>query len=99
MSVSRLVDCCGPSILNSIRLYREHPTYSMHCFGVRWILTVYTLGRGASSPALSFSETDATKAFTEGLRQGFDELWRAPTTEALDWPASFAAPADSNTKY
>jgi len=88
-SVARLIDSCGSTIQNSIRLYREHPTYSMHCFGVKWILTVYTIGRGASSPAIFFTETESTSLFAEGLRQGFDELWRAPTTSALEWPESF----------
>lgn len=87
-SIARLIDCCGPGVQHSIRLYREHPTYSMHCFGSRWVLTVYTLGRGASSPALFFTESAATSEFARGLRKGFDELWGAPTTSTLDWPAS-----------
>ena len=88
-SVGRLIDFCGPTIQNSIRLYREHPTFSMHCFGMKWILTVYTIGRGASSPAIFFTETQSTSNFVRGLRQGFDELWRAPTSSALEWPQSF----------
>lgn len=88
-SVGRLVDCCGPSIQHSIRLYREQPTYSMLCMGSKWVLTVYTMGRGASSPAVYFTESEPTTSFADGLRHGFEELWRAPTTSSLDWPKSF----------
>lgn len=83
-SISRLRDHCGVSIDSHIRLYREHPTFSLYDFGSSCMLTVYTLGRGASSPAIYIPSTRTNNEFVLGLREGFKELWTAPTTEGLE---------------
>jgi len=83
-SIRRLRDGCGLSIDNQIRLYREHPTFSLYDFGTSCMLTVYTLGRGASSPAIYIPSARANSDFVSGLREGFKELWTAPTTEGLE---------------
>ena len=83
-SINRLRDHCGLSIENQIRLYREHPTFSLYDFGSSCMLTVYTLGRGTSSPAMYIPSTRANSDFVSGLREGFRELWTAPSTEGLE---------------
>ena len=83
-SLNRLTNLCGEPIEKSIRLYREHPTFSLYDFGSSCLLTVYTLGRGASSPAIFIPSATANMDFVSGLRAGFKELWTAPTTESLE---------------
>ena len=79
-SLNRMVDGCGVAVLDAIRLYSEHPTYSLFCFGSKFMLTIYSTGRGASSPALFLGQSEKTNEFIRGLRRGFDDLWRSPTT-------------------
>ncbi|KJE76897.1 hypothetical protein [Ferrimicrobium acidiphilum] len=80
-SLNRLQDSAGKTILKNIRVYKEHPTYSMYKLGSAWILTVYTLGRGASSPAVYFHSVDDREEFAAALERGFTELWEASTTQ------------------
>jgi len=50
------------------------------------MLTVYTLGRCASSPAIHFDAVSEKALFATALHRGFDELWDAETTEVCSWP-------------
>jgi len=83
-SLNRFVDYLGPQCVRQIYVFKEHPTYAMYKFGNKWIVTVYTLGRGASSPAMYFKEIDSTREFCQGLERGFNDVRDAETTEPAD---------------
>ena len=78
-------------IAQHIRFYKEHPTFSLYKFDSNCLITVYTMGRGASSPALFFVDFDTRKAFTTNIVRGFQELWSANSTvipSDYDWVKS-----------
>lgn len=79
-SLNRLRDALGDSIIRDISVYCEHPTYSLQRFGRFMMVTIYTLGRGASSPALFVERTDGNRDFFDALLRGFNEVWGAATS-------------------
>lgn len=83
-SLARLTHALGDGALRHIALYKEHPTFSLYKLGDQCLLTVYTIGRGASSPAIWFTESEDRKQFVKSLCRGFDELWSAKSTQLAE---------------
>jgi hypothetical protein len=79
-----LADEFSPRVLGQIvRLYPTSRRTSVHRYGDRYIVTVYTFGRGSSSPTLTLRR-QGNEGFCESLDRGFAELWNAKTTLRLD---------------
>jgi hypothetical protein len=66
-----------------VRLYEQHPTFSLYKCDSTCVVTIYTLGHGASSPAFLFRSVGRYKEFSDTLIRGFDELWAASDPEKL----------------
>jgi len=66
-----------------VRLYPTAPHSSAFRYDDAYVVTVYTFGRGGSSPTL-FLHRSGHVGFCESLDRGFRELWNAPTTKRLD---------------
>ncbi len=58
----------------NIYFYGTYPTHSLFKVKDHWIVTPYTFGRGASSPALYFKESDATQGFCKKLEDSFEDM-------------------------
>jgi hypothetical protein len=83
-TLRRLADEFSPAVLYGIaRLYPTSRRTSVHRYGDRYIVTVYTFGRGSSSPTLTLRR-QGHESFCSALDQGFEELWNARTTLRLD---------------
>ena len=83
-TLRRLVDEFSPAVLcDVVRLYPTSRRTSVHRYGDRYIVTLYTFGRGASSPTLTLRR-QGHEAFCSALDQGFAELWNAGTTQRLN---------------
>lgn len=83
-TLRRLADEFSPAVLcDVVRLYPTSRRASVHRYGDRYIVTLYTFGRGASSPTLTLRR-QGHEAFCGGLDQGFTELWEAGTTRRLN---------------
>jgi hypothetical protein len=79
-SLKRLLLEFSPDELASIlRFYRGNPHSSLQRFGGLYIITLYTFGRGGSSPAIAVSRSDNAE-FCDLIDRGFSELWNSPTT-------------------
>jgi hypothetical protein len=83
-TLQRLADEFSPAVLcDVVRLYPTSRRTSVHRYGDRYIVTLYTFGRGASSPTLALRR-QGHEAFCSALDQGFAELWNAGTTQRLN---------------
>ncbi|HEX8085007.1 MAG TPA: hypothetical protein VF529_12015 [Solirubrobacteraceae bacterium] len=83
-TLQRLADEFSPAVLcDIVRLYPTSRRVSVHRYGDRYIVTIYTVGRGSSSPTLTLRR-QGHEAFCSALDQGFAELWNARTTLRLD---------------
>jgi hypothetical protein len=83
-TLQRLADEFSPAVLcDVVRLYPTSRRASVHRYGDRYIVTLYTFGRGASSPTLTLRR-QGHEAFCSALDQGFAELWNAGTTQRLN---------------
>jgi hypothetical protein len=83
-TLQRLADELSPAVLcDVVRLYPTSRRASVHRYGDRYIVTLYTFGRGASSPTLTLRR-QGHAAFCSALDQGFAELWNAGTTQQLN---------------
>jgi hypothetical protein len=66
-----------------LRFYAGSPHSAVARYGEQYILTVYTFGRGGSSPSIALQRPQHTD-FCKGLDLGFHELWNAESTVALE---------------
>jgi hypothetical protein len=83
-TLQRLADEFSPAVLcDVVRLYPTSRRTSVHRYGDRYIVTLYTFGRGASSPTLTLRRP-GHEAFCSALDEGFAELWNAGTTQRLN---------------
>jgi hypothetical protein len=83
-TLQRLADELSPAVVcDIVRLYPADRRVSVHRYGDRYILTIYTFGRGGSSPTITLRR-QGHEAFCSVLDEGFAELWNAGTTLRLD---------------
>ena len=83
-TLQRLADEFSPAVLcEVVRLYPTSRRASVHRYGDRYIVTLYTFGRGGSSPTLTLRR-QGHEEFCSALDQGFAELWNAGTTQRLN---------------
>lgn len=83
-TLQRLADEFSPAVLcDVVRFYPTSRRASVHRYGDRYIVTLYTFGRGASSPTPTLRR-QGHEAFCGALDQGFAELWNAGTTQRLN---------------
>ena len=66
-----------------LRLYTGSPHSAIARYGDCYIVTMYTFGRGGSSPTFALQRPQH-KAFCQALDRGFQELWEAKSTIRLD---------------
>jgi len=65
-----------------VRLYTVPPTISVYQFDCKIAITLYTFGRGASSPAVLVTDRCGNE-FCDSIKRGIDELWQAQSTLQL----------------
>lgn len=66
-----------------VRLYEYPAFYAAYLIDNTAFVTIFTYGRGGSSPTLFETNATAPSELWRGLDRGFDELWTAPSTIAL----------------
>lgn len=77
-SLSRFIEQLGEAeTLKVVRLYGVAPTSSIYRFDDKVVLTSYTYGRGASSPAVLLYRDEHNNDYFDHLLRGFNELWEA----------------------
>jgi len=83
-SIIRIADRIGPDILPDImKAYGGLIHNSYYRLGNLYVLTIYTFGRGGSSPSFSVMRDEDTMKFCDKLDTGFDDLWNAPSTKPV----------------
>jgi len=84
-SINRLLlEFSRAELREILRLYTGSPHLAMTRYDDQYIMTMYTHGRGGSSPSLAIRRGGPHEAFCEALDRGFQELWEAPSTTTLD---------------
>ena len=90
-SLNRIYQYIGEDITEVVRVYNGPLGLGLYRFDEEFRLTIYTYGRGASSPCISIRKTGKHKEFFDSIIRGVDELWKAessiePTLEKLrEW--------------
>lgn len=76
-NVRRLLLEFSPAELSTVlRYYSNAPHSSVHRYGEVYVATLYSVGRGGSSPCIAVRRSDHAR-FCESLKRGFDELWNS----------------------
>ena len=65
------------------RLLFHAPRNSVYQLGDRYIVTVYSFGRGGGSPAFFLERNEENQEFCDGLDRNFEVLWSAESTRAI----------------
>lgn len=72
-------------LLKSVRFYNYPSFYASYIFDEEAFVTIFTYGRGGSSPTLYVSNKPKTMDdFFDGITRGFSELWEASTEGTLN---------------
>ena len=85
-NIRRLLLEFSPAELSTVlRYYSSTPHSSVHRYGEVYVATLYSVGRGSSSPCIAVNRSDHDR-FCESLKRGFDELWNscAATTPSIE---------------
>ncbi|MCC6652848.1 MAG: hypothetical protein IT348_16970 [Candidatus Eisenbacteria bacterium] len=70
-------------VLQILRLYQSPSTCAVYRIDDAYLVTVYTSGHGASSPALCVASSQVEGAFCQGFDRSFEEIWEADSTVKL----------------
>lgn len=83
-SIGRLLEVVGlETTLKILKLYNSAPRFSFYRIDSEYLVTIYTFGRGASSPAMYLDAKHGHNEICRSFDRGFRELWEAPSTIAV----------------
>jgi len=71
------------TMAKSIRLYDYPAFYASYIFDGKAFVTVFTYGRGGSSPSMYVKDGRDHDDFFDGIKLGFSELWESGNIEKL----------------
>ena len=84
-SLRRLCSTLGaPCFHSCVRLYDYPAYYASYIFGKAAFLTMFTYGRGGSSPSFYLPASGGHDAMLQAYRKAFDETWGAASTKIID---------------
>lgn len=83
-SIGRIYENIGfDNTLKVLKLYNSAPRCSIYHIDSEYLVTIYTFGRGASSPAIYLDAKHGHNEICKSFDRGFRELWEAPSTVAV----------------
>jgi hypothetical protein len=80
MSLARLSERLGDRMPAIVRLYEGPLSLGIYRFDDEFVLTLYTYGRGASSPSMFIRRSAEHSDFLDSVSRGVEELWNAPSS-------------------
>jgi hypothetical protein len=79
-SLARLAERLGDRMASVVKIYDGPLSVGIYRFDDEFMLTLYTYGRGASSPSILIRRSPEHSSFLDSVSRGVEEIWKAPSS-------------------